>query len=133
MTWYTVYDARSDEVLAIGTGRECAQVLGVTSSAFYCSLSRMNAGRKCYLTILAEELDDEGNVVSAQVYENPSERRGPPLSFDEAAALRLYWQGKSDGDIAKAVGTSYCVVSQWRQRRGLPSNIKKGRPRRVEA
>lgn len=133
MTWYTVYDARSDEVLAIGTGRECAQALGVTSSTFYCSLSRMNAGRKCYLTILAEELDDEGNVVSAQVYENPSGKKGPPLSFDEAEARRLYDGGLTDAAIGRELGVTSVCILKWRRRTGLPPNAGSGRPRGAQA
>lgn len=127
MTWYTVYDARTDAVLAIGPAKACAQALGVTEGAFRGYLSYLNAGKKCYLAILAEELDDEGNVVSAQVYENPSGKKGPPLGFDEGEALRLYDLGYNDRENAEALGTSQVCVSGWRRRRGLPANGRRGR------
>lgn len=52
------------------------------------------------------------------------------LSFDGNKALNLYLAGKSDREIAGALGgvTKNCIRA-WRQRRGLPGNWK-GRPRK---
>ena len=38
--YYTVYDNRTDEVLAFGRSEECARQLGVTLGSFYSILSR---------------------------------------------------------------------------------------------
>lgn len=43
---------------------------------------------------------------------------------EEEKRMRLYQQGLSDREIAKAVGKSYLTIQKWRHRRKLPPNIK---------
>lgn len=41
---YTVYDARTDALLATGSARECASMLGLTLGSFYSVVSRGEHG-----------------------------------------------------------------------------------------
>ena len=40
----------------------------------------------------------------------------------------LYKQGLSDIDIARAEGVRSAAIWDWRKRRGLPSNVRQGKP-----
>ena len=44
MTWYTVYDALTDEVLASGTAPQCAKAMGMNLGSFYCAVDRTQRG-----------------------------------------------------------------------------------------
>lgn len=44
MRWYTVYDGKTEEVLAGGTGPQCAKALHLTIDSFYCAVYRTLAG-----------------------------------------------------------------------------------------
>ena len=44
MRWYTVYDGKTEEVLASGTGPQCAKALHLTIDSFYCAVYRTLAG-----------------------------------------------------------------------------------------
>lgn len=44
MRWYTVYDGATEEVIASGGSRQCAQALGLTPASFYCAVYRTTAG-----------------------------------------------------------------------------------------
>ena len=46
-------------------------------------------------------------------------KKGPPRSFDEETALKLYLSGCSDKEIAEAVGSGRSVICHWRNRRKL--------------
>lgn len=48
--------------------------------------------------------------------------------WDKRLARRLYDEGKSDGQIATAVGISTGAVLFWRRSQNLPANSRKGRP-----
>mgnify|MGYP006981646673 FL=1 len=39
MAWYTVYEASTEEVIASGTGPQCAKALGMTMGVFYSTVS----------------------------------------------------------------------------------------------
>lgn len=61
--WYTVYRADTDEVVAMGSSRQCAQQMGITEHSFLSLLVRERAkrseGRPVRYEILAEQLDAE--------------------------------------------------------------------------
>ncbi len=48
--------------------------------------------------------------------------------FDSAAAMALYEQGASDGDIAKHFGATQGGATKWRQRQGLQRNFDPNQP-----
>ena len=49
---------------------------------------------------------------------NPGGKRGIPVSWEEDG-LRLYREGKTDREIAEAVGRSVATVGEWRRKHGL--------------
>lgn len=58
--------------------------------------------------------------------------RKPRECAKNEAIKRLYYQGKTDQQIAAETG--YCArnIWYWRHRRGLPSHSKIGRPKKEE-
>lgn len=54
--YYTVYDSRTDDVLAFGESMQCAKMLGITHASFYSMTSRVRAG-KCDKYALVIEQD----------------------------------------------------------------------------
>lgn len=52
-------------------------------------------------------------------------KRGAPgrlrLSVDESLVFDLYWQGKTDAEIGKALDVPPATITHWRCRRDLPS------------
>jgi len=46
------------------------------------------------------------------------------MTFDEDLASKLYYAGKTDAQIGKAVGKSYRTINLWRRRRNLPCITK---------
>lgn len=57
---YTVYDAKTDELLAFGTSDMCAELLGFKSvSRFYEMVSRVEHGRVKKYNVLKEENREE--------------------------------------------------------------------------
>ena len=59
MTWYTVYEASTEEVIASGTGPQCAKALGMTMSVFYSTVSHARAGINSKYTFYVERLKKE--------------------------------------------------------------------------
>lgn len=46
MTWYTVYLRDTDEIIASGTGAQCARAMGLTLKGFYNAVSRSATGTR---------------------------------------------------------------------------------------
>lgn len=59
MIWYTVYLAATEEVVASGTGPQCAKALGMTLSSFYCAVDRTQRGRQNKYVFYKENLKQE--------------------------------------------------------------------------
>lgn len=59
MTWYTVYDAETEDVLASGPGPQCAKALGLTLDSFYCAVSRSRSGRQHRYDFYIENIKKE--------------------------------------------------------------------------
>ena len=59
MTWYTVYEASTEEVIASGTGQQCAKALGMTTGVFYSTVSHARAGINSKYTFYVEMLKKE--------------------------------------------------------------------------
>lgn len=57
--WYTVYDARTDELLACGSAAKCARTLGLTKDSFYSTLCRVAKGTNHKYLILTEDFKKE--------------------------------------------------------------------------
>ena len=57
MTWYTVYEASTEEVIASGTGPQCAKAL--TMGVFYSTVSHARAGISSKYTFYVEKLKKE--------------------------------------------------------------------------
>lgn len=126
-TWYTVYKAKGDELLAIGTAKECAAYLGWTLSTFYSILSRVKSRKNRTYCFAVENLKTGGYWVYGS--ENTGQLRGRPRKFDVEAAKTLYRAGINDANIAKRVGVSPATIWSWRKEHGLPPNRGQGRPR----
>lgn len=54
------------------------------------------------------------------------------IHLDEQQVKPFYLMGLSDQAIADKVGAHKKSIAKWRRVRGLPSNIKQGRPRTME-
>jgi hypothetical protein len=50
--------------------------------------------------------------------------------IDDETAIRAYCEGKSDKEIAIACKAHYKSIYRWRKKKGLPSNVPQGRPRK---
>ena len=59
MTWYTVYLRATDEIIASGTGPQCARAMGLTCSSFYCAVNRTAAGKQHKYFFYKERLTRE--------------------------------------------------------------------------
>lgn len=59
-TWYTVYMAETDEIVAVGTAEDCARQLGMGRTAsFRQKASRAKYNGKAKYKILSEKLTEE--------------------------------------------------------------------------
>ena len=43
--YYTVYDKKTEKVVAFGTARECAKQMNRSLASFYCTVSRNRSGK----------------------------------------------------------------------------------------
>lgn len=59
MTWYTVYLADTDEIVASGTGPQCAKALKMTISSFYCAVDRTQRGLQHKYVFYKEQIKRE--------------------------------------------------------------------------
>lgn len=58
--YYTVYDARTDDVLAFGNAAQCAVMLGYASSqTFHSIVSKVQHGKHKKYSVVVEDLDKE--------------------------------------------------------------------------
>lgn len=55
-TWYTIYDAATDDLLACGTTRDCARILGMTPASVQSLISRVRHGNLKTFTVAKEDL-----------------------------------------------------------------------------
>lgn len=54
MKWYTVWDNRTDDVLACGTSKDCRQMMGLSESAFKSLAHNVKTGKNNKFSILVE-------------------------------------------------------------------------------
>ena len=52
--YYTVYDAKTDDVLASGNAKECAKQLNMALSSFYSAITKNNSGEHKKYVIISE-------------------------------------------------------------------------------
>ena len=58
--YYTVYDARTDDVLAAGNAVQCAAMLGCPNArTFHSVVSKVRCGRVKKYVVVVEDLDKE--------------------------------------------------------------------------
>ena len=57
--YYTVYRRKTDEILAYGTAKECAQQLGIRLDSFYCTVSRTPNRKKTKYEIFIDLVEEE--------------------------------------------------------------------------
>ena len=71
-----------------------------------------------------------------EVLNAPKQKRakgaGKKPVYDWEKAMKLYRQGKNDGQISRVLGCGPSAVYGWRKQRKLPANAKAGRNRRSE-
>lgn len=59
MHWYTVYDRKSEQILASGWGARCAQALGMSMNVFWCTVSRCRSDKNHKYEIEIEDIEKE--------------------------------------------------------------------------
>ena len=64
-----------------------------------------------------------GRGCTVKTLEGDEAKMPRQMTFDEEKALTLHGEGRSDGEIADAVGASRTAISSWRNRRGLARNM----------
>lgn len=58
--YYTVYNARTDDVLAFGNAAQCAVMLGYANSqTFHSIVSKVQHGKQKKYSVVVEDLDKE--------------------------------------------------------------------------
>ena len=57
--YYTVYLAKDDSIVAFGTARNCARMLGLTPSRFHQLLSQIRSGKSKKYEFYSEPIDEE--------------------------------------------------------------------------
>ena len=58
MKWYTAYLHRTEEILACGTAKQVAGVLGMTTDSLYCTISRSRNWKNRKYDFVVEEIND---------------------------------------------------------------------------
>lgn len=58
-TAYTIYDARTDELMACGSAKSCASMLGMSMSTFYTIMHRARHGKQQKYVVLEEPYRDD--------------------------------------------------------------------------
>ena len=69
--YYSVYDSKTETMIAFGTSKECAEKLGIKVESFYYAISRQNRGvGKRKYSIIGEKLEssDRGREVEEYDY-----------------------------------------------------------------
>lgn len=59
--YYTVYDAKTDVIVASGTAVECAKTMDRSLASFYCTVSRNRSGKHHKYSIVIDSADDDEN------------------------------------------------------------------------
>lgn len=54
--YYTVWNAKTDELIACGTAEECATVMGRSIADFHTMVSRVRSGKNKKFVVLVEDL-----------------------------------------------------------------------------
>lgn len=62
---YYVWREKDDEILAVGTARECSEKMGIKLSSFYSEVTRTRSGQHKYYKILVENLGGDECVGEA--------------------------------------------------------------------
>lgn len=55
MNYYTVYDKKTDEIIASGNARECANQMHRSVESFYCTVSRNRRGIYSKYVVVVED------------------------------------------------------------------------------
>ncbi len=56
--YYTVYLEKTDKVVAFGTARQCAEMMGITYEHFQSLVSKWRHGKRMKHTFIIEELPE---------------------------------------------------------------------------
>lgn len=74
--------------------------------------------------------DGRNHIPHLVVAKEPAKKQEKkPIPLAEKI-MPLYERGMNDAQIARAVGCNKVTVWLWRDKRGLPSNARRGRPRK---
>ena len=57
--YYTIYNRKTEEVVAFGTAKECAQQMNRSLASFYCTVSRNKLGKHHKYIIVTDDEDDD--------------------------------------------------------------------------
>lgn len=132
--WYTVYEAANDELLTIGTAKECAKNLDFSEKIFYEMVAKVKVGANKRYIIAVEEINDEyeetdGNI---QIYgeSNFDLEASRKCKINDMEAFSLYMLGKNDKEIGEQLHVTRSAIKKWRERKGLKSYSGRGRQRK---
>lgn len=132
--WYTVYRAVDDEILTIGTSKECASNLDMPIEGFRSMLTRVKLGVNKQYIIAIEEVDSNYEETNGKVEIYGEENFGLDLlkkyRFDENEAMYLYLMKNNDKQIANKLNVPKGTITLWRKKNGLESLQGRGRPRK---
>lgn len=133
--WYTIYRAVDDEILTIGTSKECASNLDMPIEAFRSMLTRVKLGENRKYIIAIEEVDNDYEETNGKVEIYGEDNFGVVDSkikyrIDETETMYLYLMGYNDKQIAKALNVPTDAVKRWRKSKKLKSLQDRGRPRK---
>lgn len=64
MIYYTIYLEKTDEIVAFGTGEECARMLKKTMNNFRCLVSRSVSGENKKYLIVKENVPSDWEELS---------------------------------------------------------------------
>lgn len=92
---------------------------------------RAAANKPHQITVLADlnmcsRLEMREILVALGVLDGTAESEG---KLDKALALKLYQEKKNDREIGEACGVTPASIAYWRNKEGLPPNVKPGNPK----
>ena len=59
--YYTVYNEKTDDIVACGTAVECAKAMKRSLASFYCTVSRNRSGKHHKYSIVIDPIGEEAN------------------------------------------------------------------------
>lgn len=127
-TWYTIYNAADDSIVAIGPAKECTTRFGCTLNTFKSMISNVKRGRNHAYCVVIENLDT--GAIEIYGSDNKGDQRGMHKKVMHEKAREVYFHGLNDTEIAEKIGVHTDTVRKWRRENDLLPLRRPGRPRK---